>query len=87
MLNVLFLLFQIIAKMFLRSLASSIGSTFSNAGGLFQMSIRTNVRNRFPVAKEWKRVKVHSYEKRMSTPEGRRILLRRILKGRHVISH
>lgn len=73
--------------MLIRSLASSIGSTFTNAGGLFSISIRTNVRNKFPVARETKRVKVNGYEKRMSTREGRRIIMRRILKGHHVLSH
>lgn len=49
--------------------------------------IRTNVRNHFPKAKENKRIKVHGWKTRMSTSEGRRILMRRILKGRHVLSH
>ena len=48
---------------------------------------RTNIRNNFPRAKETKRVKVHGWAKRMSTPEGRRIIMRRFLKGRHVLSH
>lgn len=73
--------------MLFRALAASIGPTFTNAGGLFSMSIRTNVRNKFPVARENKRVKIHGYETRMKTREGRIILMRRILKGRHVLSH
>ncbi|CRK97629.1 CLUMA_CG011015, isoform A [Clunio marinus] len=49
--------------------------------------IRTNIRNRFPRAKEGKRIKVHGWEKRLSTPGGQMIIMRRILKGRHVLSH
>ncbi|XP_055375641.1 39S ribosomal protein L34, mitochondrial [Condylostylus longicornis] len=41
----------------------------------------------FPRAKETKRIVTHGFEKRMSTPNGRAILMRRILKGRHVLSH
>lgn len=73
--------------MLLRGLIAAIGPTFTNAGGLFSMSIRTNIRNKFPVARENKRVKVHGYETRMKTRQGRAILMRRILKGHHVLSH
>lgn len=57
-------------------------------GGLLSViSTRTNIRNHFPRAKESKRIRVHGWNKRMSTSEGRRVLMRRILKGRHVLSH
>ncbi|KAJ6636304.1 39S ribosomal protein L34, mitochondrial [Pseudolycoriella hygida] len=60
----------------------------SVAGGIWSlMPIRTNIRNNFPRAKETKRITVHGWKTRMSTPSGRRILMRRILKGRHVLSH
>uniref|UniRef100_A0A336LT30 CSON000467 protein n=1 Tax=Culicoides sonorensis TaxID=179676 RepID=A0A336LT30_CULSO len=68
--------------MFFRCLTAAIGPTFSNAGGLFAMSIRTNIRNKFPVARENKRIKVHGNETRIKTPSGRKILMRRMLKGR-----
>lgn len=58
------------------------------AGGAWSLlSTRTNIRNHFPRAREGKRVKVHGWWKRMSTAAGRRLLMRRILKGRHVLSH
>lgn len=58
------------------------------AGGTWSLlAIRTNIRNNFPRAKEGKRIKVHGWLKRMSTPSGRRILMRRILRGKHVLSH
>ncbi|EAT40207.1 AAEL008044-PA [Aedes aegypti] len=58
------------------------------AGGAWStLSARTVVRNQFPRARETKRVRVHGWWKRLSTPEGRRTLMRRILKGRHVLSH
>ncbi|XP_026325876.1 39S ribosomal protein L34, mitochondrial [Hyposmocoma kahamanoa] len=54
----------------------------------FLMSaIRTKVRCYFPRPSEVKRVRRHGWEYRMSTPNGRKIIMRRILKGRHVLSH
>ena len=44
-------------------------------------------RNNFPVPKETKRIKTYGWQKRISTPAGRRILMRRILKGRWILSH
>ncbi|CAG9804046.1 unnamed protein product [Chironomus riparius] len=49
--------------------------------------LRTNIRNNFPRAREGKRVKVHGWKTRLSTLNGKQILWRRILKGRHVLSH
>ncbi|XP_037039175.1 39S ribosomal protein L34, mitochondrial [Bradysia coprophila] len=57
------------------------------AGGAWNLQIRTNIRNHFPRAKEHKRVVTHGWNKLMSTPGGRKVLMRRILKGRHVLSH
>ncbi|CAD7077585.1 unnamed protein product [Hermetia illucens] len=58
------------------------------AGGLWSyLSMRTKIRCYFPRPNEVKRIRVHGWEKRMSTPAGRRVLMRRILKGRHVLSH
>ncbi|XP_065167559.1 large ribosomal subunit protein bL34m [Atheta coriaria] len=53
----------------------------------FGQSIRTVIRCHFPRPSERKRIKRHGYKKRMSTPEGRRILMRKILKGCFVLSH
>ncbi|XP_049872184.1 39S ribosomal protein L34, mitochondrial [Pectinophora gossypiella] len=50
-------------------------------------SIRTKVRCYFPRPNEVKRVRRHGWETRMSTPNGRKIIMRRLLKGRHVLSH
>lgn len=49
--------------------------------------VRTVIRNHFPYPRETKRIKTHGFKKRMSTPAGRAVLMRRILKGRHVLSH
>lgn len=75
-------------------LPSAALSTFTNvpsgpvAGGAWSLiSTRTNIRDNFPRAREGKRIKVHGWWKRMSTASGRRVLMRRILKGRHVLSH
>ncbi|XP_045450432.1 39S ribosomal protein L34, mitochondrial [Melitaea cinxia] len=49
--------------------------------------IRTKVRCYFPRPNEVKRVRRHGWKTRMSTPSGRRVIMRRFLKGRHVLSH
>ncbi|XP_031846943.1 mitochondrial ribosomal protein L34 [Nomia melanderi] len=48
---------------------------------------RTKIRYHFPRPCERKRIKCHGWLTRMSTPNGRKIIMRRILKGRHVLSH
>ncbi|RZF44903.1 hypothetical protein LSTR_LSTR015569 [Laodelphax striatellus] len=50
-------------------------------------SVRTSIVNTFPYPRETKRVRVHGFKKRMSTPGGRKVLMRRILKGRFILSH
>ncbi|KAI4495930.1 hypothetical protein M0802_008145 [Mischocyttarus mexicanus] len=47
----------------------------------------TKPRYNFPKPSEYKRVIKLGWNARMSTPEGRRVLMRRILKGKHVLSH
>ncbi|XP_050308714.1 39S ribosomal protein L34, mitochondrial [Anthonomus grandis grandis] len=72
------------------SLTSTVQKTeaqVANPGGLFNLSVRTVIRDHFPRPSEKKRVKRHGFLHRMSTPAGRRILMNRILKGRHVLSH
>lgn len=49
--------------------------------------VRNKVRCYFPRPCELKRIKRHGYKARLSTAAGRRIIMRRILKGRHVLSH
>lgn len=58
------------------------------AGGSWSLiSVRTNIRNHFPKPREVKRIGLHGYEKRIASRGGRLILMRRILRGRHVLSH
>lgn len=65
-----------------------IASPKPNAGGAWSLiSVRTNIRNHFPKPRETKRVLVHGWHKRMSTKGGRLIIMRRILKGKMVLSH
>ncbi|TGZ49292.1 Uncharacterized protein DBV15_03086 [Temnothorax longispinosus] len=45
------------------------------------------MRYHFPHPNERRRIKRHGWSARLSTPNGRKILQRRILKGKHVISH
>lgn len=69
---------------------ASQGLTVSNpmvGGAWSSLSVRTNIRDNFPRAKETKRVTAHGWEKRISTRSGRKIIMRRILKGCHVLSH
>lgn len=49
--------------------------------------VRTNIRNNFPRPSENKRVKVHGWKAKLKTKGGRAIIMRRILKGRHVLTH
>ncbi|KAL6254390.1 hypothetical protein P5V15_014438 [Pogonomyrmex californicus] len=49
--------------------------------------VRNRMRYHFPHPNESKRIKKHGWWARLSTPSGRKILQRRILKGKHVLSH
>ncbi|CAD7014660.1 unnamed protein product [Ceratitis capitata] len=62
-------------------------SVYRNAHVFNRAILKPKVRCHFPKPREVKRINVHGWESRMSTPEGRRVLMRRILKGRHVLSH
>lgn len=63
-------------------------STQPAAGGAWSLiSVRTNIRIHFPKPRESKRVLGHGWHKRMSTRGGRLIIMRRILKGKHVLTH
>ncbi|XP_060823178.1 large ribosomal subunit protein bL34m [Bombus pascuorum] len=48
---------------------------------------RTKIRHHFPRPNERRRIKRHGWDARMSTLSGRKILMRRILKGKYVLSH
>lgn len=48
---------------------------------------RTPTRDYMPRANEQKRLVTHGWLVRMMTPSGRRTIMRRILKGKHVLSH
>ncbi|KAG7177991.1 39S ribosomal protein L34, mitochondrial-like [Homarus americanus] len=70
------------------------GLTGSSSQGLLALPLpssgvigRTNVRNHFPRPSEKRRISRHGWKVRMSTPAGRKILMRRLLKGRHILSH
>lgn len=45
------------------------------------------MRYHFPRPNERRRIKRHGWITRMSTLSGRKILMRRILKGKYVLSH
>ncbi|XP_043223067.1 39S ribosomal protein L34, mitochondrial-like [Amphibalanus amphitrite] len=49
--------------------------------------LRTAMRVHFPRPREVKRLRTHGWKTRLQTPAGRRIIMRRLLKGRHVLSH
>ncbi|XP_014481889.1 PREDICTED: 39S ribosomal protein L34, mitochondrial [Dinoponera quadriceps] len=71
--------------------SSQLCSMFNATPGLWNSWSMTFVRNRmryhFPHPNERMRIKKHGWYARMATPGGRRILMRRILKGKHVLSH
>ncbi|XP_015518576.1 large ribosomal subunit protein bL34m [Neodiprion pinetum] len=65
-----------------------VSSVNATAGGTWALiPVRNKIRWHFPKARETIRIVRHGWNTRMSTPNGRRILMRRILKGRHVLSH
>jgi large subunit ribosomal protein L34 len=64
-----------------------IGNHLQANVGWGHTSVRTKVRCYFPRPSEQKRIKKHGLKERLATPAGRRIIMRRILKGRHVLSH
>lgn len=49
--------------------------------------LKPKVRCHFPKPRETKRINVHGWKTRMSTWGGRRVIMNRILKGRHCLSH
>lgn len=70
------------------SMSQNVSVQSANAGGSWSLiSVRTNIRNHFPKPREYKRIMNHGFEKRMSTRGGRLIIMRRILKGKHILSH
>ncbi|KOC68228.1 39S ribosomal protein L34, mitochondrial [Habropoda laboriosa] len=60
-------------------------STITNPWSLILS--RGKMRYHFPHPSERLRIKRHGWEARMSTPNGRKILMRRILKGKYVLAH
>ncbi|KAK0168989.1 hypothetical protein PV327_002743 [Microctonus hyperodae] len=56
-------------------------------GAWSYMDLPKETRNRFPRPSETKRVKTHGWKTRMSTLHGRKIIMRRILRGCHELSH
>lgn len=67
--------------------SSEIRNQMQRNGAWGLISVRNKVRCYFPRPCEYKRVKRHGLKARLSTAAGRRIIMRRILKGRHVLSH
>ena len=53
----------------------------------FQIAVRNITRVHFPRPSEVKRIRRHGWKKRMSTPEGRKIIMKRILKGTYILTH
>lgn len=61
--------------------------TQPNAGGSWNLtSVRTKTIDYFPKPRENERAK-HSYKMRIKCRGGRLILMRRILRGKHVLAH
>ncbi|KAL6439061.1 hypothetical protein ACFW04_003806 [Cataglyphis niger] len=71
--------------------SSQLSSTVSTTPVLWNpwslTFIRNKMRYHFPHPNERMRIKKHGWFARMATPMGRKILQRRILKGKHVLSH
>lgn len=59
----------------------------NNVNGVLFQQVRENVRWNFEKCSEVKRIRTHGWKKRISTKNGRNIIMRRILKGCQVLSH
>jgi len=73
-----------------RLVIQPVQGTFSILQQVREISLTaglSNVRNHFPRPSEVKRITRHGWKARLSTQNGRKVLMRRILKGRHVLSH
>nr|XP_027194080.1 39S ribosomal protein L34, mitochondrial-like [Dermatophagoides pteronyssinus] len=70
----------------IRPTFANVSLRLSQQNILFQQ-VRENVRWYFERCSEVKRIRKHGWKKRISTPSGRQIIMRRILKDRHVLSH
>lgn len=66
---------------------SDICNQLPGNGAWGRTFVRTKVRCHFPRPCEYKRIKRHGWKARLATAGGRRVIMRRILKGRHVITH
>lgn len=66
---------------------SEISNQLQRNGAWGHIFVRNKVRCYFPRPCELKRIKRHGYKARLSTAAGRRTIMRRMLKGRHVLSH
>ncbi|XP_032680231.1 39S ribosomal protein L34, mitochondrial [Odontomachus brunneus] len=66
-------------------LCSMFNATSGNSWSL--TFVRNKMRYHFPHPNERMRIKKHGWRTRMATPAGRKILMRRILKGKHCLSH
>ncbi|KAM7342022.1 mitochondrial ribosomal protein L34 [Cochliomyia hominivorax] len=70
------------------SLATYGQIMFTREAHIFNRAVlKCKVRCHFPKPREVKRIKVHGWDARMATEGGRRVLMRRILKGRYDLSH
>lgn len=49
--------------------------------------VRTNVRWYFEKCSELKRIRTYGYKKRIADDKGKKIIMRRILRGRHNLTH
>ncbi|XP_066595694.1 large ribosomal subunit protein bL34m [Prorops nasuta] len=59
--------------------------TIANQGNL--ISIRNRMRYHFPHPSERKRIKRQGFWARMATPEGRRVIQRKLVKGKWILGH
>ena len=67
--------------------ACAVAAVLNQTRSISLTTALSNVRCHFPRPSEIKRIKRHGWKTRLSTLEGRKTLMRRILKGRHVLSH
>ncbi|XP_076635922.1 mitochondrial ribosomal protein L34 [Colletes latitarsis] len=80
-------IYQFLPRVTLGNISSSIVDSPAIANQWSLTLNRTKMRYHFPRPNELRRIKRHGWDARMATLGGRKIIMRRILKGRHVLTH
>jgi len=77
---------RVLSKSLFSASAFPVLSTTKQVGPILT-AVRNKIRNNWKIPKEEKRVRFHGWKTRISTPGGRAVIMRRMLKGKWVLTH